>query len=182
MNLIEKAVRPLKVDAVSRAETFARNYVEKARGELEAAGWDINAAAPYPFGMSSGSFAFYVAREKHNNFHGITKQDPKLGYQSSNGVRPVYVVMDDERVERFVKARMDQAAAEYEAFVAKLIKKIGEVTKATLEGNHVWAHSILTVVTAAGETQRWKTQQIENYSKYGKHFYQWPTRLLKKGN
>ena len=87
--------------------------------------------------------------------------------------------MSEAKIDRFVAARKEQAAAEYDAFIAKLVKKIGPVVTAELDGNHVWSHSILTVVLKSGEQQRWKTQQITNISKYGKHFNQWPSRKMK---
>lgn len=178
LNPIEIAVAPLRTDAIERAEQDALAYIERARADLEANGWDINKAAPYPFSFGGG-IERYMAVYKHNNYHAITEQDPKLRYQSSNGKTPVYVVMSEKRSANFIQARKDQAALEYDAFVAKLIKKIGPVVSAELDGNHVWAHSILTVILKGGETQRWKTQQITNISKYGKFFQQWPSRKIK---
>jgi hypothetical protein len=84
------------------------------------------------------------------------------------------------KVRRFIKQRMEWAAADYDAFVIKLVKKIGEVKKAELHGNHVWGYSTLIVTIPDGEVQAWKTQQIVNHSKLGKPFNQWPTRRMKK--
>jgi hypothetical protein len=178
MNPIEKAVRPLKVDAVTRAEQDARAYVVKCQSDLEEHGWDINAAAPYPMRSAYGSVDYHVRRFKHDHYHALTSlaEGHRETYRPNE---PRIVAMDEKKIERFVEMRKKLAAEQYEAFVAKLIAKIGEVKKATLAGNHVWAHSILTVVTAGGETQRWMTQQITNVSKLGKYFNQWPTRKVK---
>lgn len=178
-NPIEIAVAPLRNDAIERAEQDALAYVERARADLEENGWDINKAAPYPMKAFGYTVDRYMAVFKYNNYHALTEQDPKLHYQSSNGRTPVFVVMPQAKIDRFVAARKEQAAAEYDAFVAKLVKKIGPVVTAELDGNHVWSHSILTVILKGGEQQRWKTQQITNISKYGKHFNQWPSRKMK---
>jgi hypothetical protein len=177
-NPIEVAVAPLRTHAVERAEQEALRYIEEAREELEANGWDVNAVAPYPRTMGYGINQF-IARFKYENYRSITEEDQTKGSQRSLGSVPYFVVMSPERCKRFVENRKKQAAADYDAFVEKLVKKIGPVLAAELDGNHVWAHSILTVTIAGGEKQRWKTQQITNISKYGKHFNQWPSRKLK---
>lgn len=60
--------------------------------------------------------------------------------------------------------------------MAKLIGKIGPVTSATIKGNHVWGHSVLTITNPDAVVEHWKTRQIVNVSKLGKLFNQWPTR------
>lgn len=179
-NPIEKAVAPLKKDAMDRAEQEAKAEIEQVRKELEEHGWDINKAAPYPRSFSSYGVNYHMERAKHNRFHALTKEDPAKGYQSNNGVRPLFVVMDDERGQRYVAQRRQWAGEDYDAFVAKLVKKIGEVKKAKLHGNHVWSYSTLIVTKADGTVEAWKTQQIMNFSKLGKPFNQWPTRQMKK--
>lgn len=89
------------------------------------------------------------------------------------------MVMPEELVEKFIQAAKADAAAQYEAFVAKLQQKIGEVKNATLKGNHVWSYSILTVEKPDGTVEHWKTQMIINVSKLGKMFNQFPTRKVK---
>ncbi len=64
-------------------------------------------------------------------------------------------------------------------FICKLVAKVGEVTEASIAGNHIWGESYLTVTTIAGAKQTWKTQQIVNVSVLGNYFNQWPTRLMK---
>ena len=93
---------------------------------------------------------------------------------------PEMADMDAAKAEEFVKEAKEDAAYQYEQYVAKLNKKIGPTKSATLEGNHVWGYSFLRVVTASGEKQTWKTQTIINQSKLGKVFNQFPTRKIKE--
>jgi hypothetical protein len=183
MNPIEKAVRPLKVTAMERAEQEALAEIEKARAELEKHGWNINKAAPYPRQTGAGALygvAYYAARSRYNLFHALTTQDPAKGYQVSNGRDPLMVVIDDERAARYVAKRREWAGEDYDAFVAKLVAKVGEAKKAVLHGNHVWDTSTLIVTKPDGTTEAWSTKQIVNHSKLGKPFNQWPTRKLKQ--
>lgn len=175
---IELAVAPLKEAAIERAEQDALATIEHIRKELAEGDNDINAVAPYP--MSSYGMKYYLDRYKYDLFHSVVKGDPDKGYQSNNGKRPYYVVIDAGRCQKFVERRKREAAEQYDEFVAKLIGKIGHVSQAILDGNHVWAHSTLTVTKLDGTIERWKTQQIVNVSKLGKHFNQWPTRKLKR--
>jgi hypothetical protein len=95
---------------------------------------------------------------------------------------PEFADMSAEKGEKFVQEARENAAFQYEAYVAKLNKKIGPAKSASLTGNHVWGYSFLTVVTESGETQIWKTQMIVNVSKLGKLFNQFPTRKVKAAN
>lgn len=92
---------------------------------------------------------------------------------------PMMADVVPEKVEKFVKEAEEDAAKEYDLFVAKLEEKIGACVSAELAGNHVWSHSILTVTKQDGTGERWKTQMILNVSKYGKVFNQFPTRKVK---
>lgn len=177
MNLIEKVVLPLKKDAIKRAKQMAETEVANIRDDLATAGGDINKAAPYPAG--GYGYTHEIARRRYQKFHALTKSDPDHRRAFSSR-EPYYVVVDDDKVKLFIEQRMEWAAADYDAFVAKLVKKIGDVTKAKLVGNHVWDYSTLIVTKPDGEVQAWKTQQIVNYSKLGKPFNQWPTRRMKK--
>lgn len=178
-NPIEAAVLPLKTDAIERARQEAIARLEHAKATLAEHGGDINAAAPYPSGMGY-SHTHHAERIKYNFYHSIFKTDPDAGYQSLRPGSPHLVVYDEKRGERYIQQRMDDAAAQYDAFVVKLVGKIGKVKAAVLQGNHVWGRSTLIVTKPDGEMQAWKTQQIVNYSKLGNPFNQWPTRQLKR--
>jgi len=178
MNPIEKAVLPLKKDAIARAKETAEQMIERIRSDLDEAGGDINKAAPYPKSSDYG-MVYAAKRSRYNDFHAVTKTHPdhRPSYRFDE---PKFVVIDEEKVVRFIEQYMEWAAADYDAFVVKLVKKIGEVKKAKLHGNHVWGYSTLVVTKPDGEVQAWKTQQIVNRSKLGKPFNQWPTRRMKK--
>ncbi len=87
--------------------------------------------------------------------------------------------MDQNGIDRFISNSEQDAALQYDAFICKMVAKVGDVTDATLQGDHVWSHSILTVTLPDGSQQRWKTQQIVNYSVYGTPYLQWPSRIVK---
>jgi len=178
MDFVRQAVEPLRADAIERARQGAEEAIKNVHIALAAHEWNINAAAPYPRDLGGG-LQFFAARVKHNLFHAVTQQGPARGYQSNNGTRPVYVVMDAERGQRYITQQMEQAAAEYDAFILKLINKVGDVTAAVLHGNHVWSYSTLIVTKPDGSKVAWRTQQIMNYSKNGKPFHQYPSRKVK---
>lgn len=175
-NPIETVVAPLKSDAMDRAEQFAREQVARIERELEANDWDREIVAPYPNSLRDGREEYKKKEARYRMVRFFTKA-------TGSAVRRIHAPdpceMNAERVELFVKQAREAAAAQYEAFVAKLIHKVGDVTEASLSGNHVWGHSILTVTKPDGTVERWKTQTIVNVSKLGTVFNQWPTRKVK---
>lgn len=171
------ALHNAKADAVKAAGEDARRYVAKVREDLIAHGWDRNAAAPYPW--RGHGYEADTARMKHNNYCRLSKSDPAKGYQTSRANNdPHYVIMDDAGIERFVENAERDAAMYYDKFICKMVAKVGVCDGASIDGNHVWSYSILTV-TKGDVIERWKTQQIINVSKLGLHFPQWPSRLMK---
>lgn len=178
---VGKALFPMKAEAVSHAAEAARKTVAEVRQELIANGWDINACAPYPSSrVNMREWERATARAKYQLFHSVAKSDPAKGYQSSRENEPHYVIMNDEGISRYVEFAERGAAFQYDAFVIKLVTKIGEgATGATITGNHIWSYSVLTVTKSNGSTENWKTKQIVNVSKFGRDFYQWPSRLMK---
>ena len=92
---------------------------------------------------------------------------------------PNLVKLSDEGCSRFIEQSAQDAALQYDAFICKLVSKVGEIVDASIEGDHVWGWSILTVTKADGSKENWKTQQIRNYSVYGTPYLQWPTRIVK---
>lgn len=182
MNPIERAVLPLKKDAIKRAKQEAEAAIQKVRDDLAAAGGDVNKAAPYPENFGPNALHGYereAARMRYQKFHSLVMSDPNH-HSTYRRNEPHFVVLDEDKVTRSIQHRMESAAADYDSFVVKLVKKIGEAVKAKLHGNHVWGYSTLIVTKPDGEVQAWKTQQIVNFSKLGKPFNQWPTRRLKK--
>lgn len=173
MNPIETVVMPLKKEAIKRAGIEAAKIIKHVRKELSEAGFDRNVIAPYPSG-SSGDYFGKLA--KYQLYQKLTE----LVKPGSYGMHePLIVRVATKLARRYVQDAKENAAAQYDAFVAKLNKKIGEVSTARLEGNHVWSFSYLFIEKASGEKQIWKTQMIINQSKYGLLFNQFPTRKVK---
>jgi hypothetical protein len=172
---IETVVLPLKTAAIERAEQEANNLVKRCKEKLKEAGYDLGIVAPYPESNNCSPQAYQIAMSKRRTFELLVKH--VSGSRRAND--PEIVEIDYNAVKRFIKNTKEDAASQYDAFVVKLIIKIGEVTTAKLEGDHVWSYSILTVTKADGTTENWKTQMIVNVSKLGKLFNQWPTRKVK---
>ena len=178
MTKIAAAVEHLRGPAQDRAEQFARAHVQRLFDELAGNDWDANATAPFPHGNMSRA-AYTQARTKFYTVQQLTTSDKARNPYVASRNSPNYRIPSEAAVERFVAEARTEAAAQYDAFVAKLEGKIGPVVEATLEGEHVWGYSLLDVTTESGERQIWKTQMILNVSKLGKVFNQWPTRKVK---
>lgn len=174
---VGRVVHPLKVVAVAHAHKSAEKVVERVRADLEANGWDRVKAAPYPQ-SNMGRAAHQMDLAKYNLYSTLT-ETAKASHRMGE---PQICTMSDSGIARFIAQAEKDAAFQYDAFICKLVAKVGEVIDARLEGDHVWSHSILYVTKReGGETfgERWKTQQIVNFSKFGSGFYQWPTRKVK---
>lgn len=176
------AVMPLREDAIARAETRAKEIIVKSEEALKEANWDRNAVAPFPRSVGPTAlhgYAYDVAMDRYRRFCSIT--EVKSGQTHKGMSDPLFVKMSAKGCEAFVESQKESAAFAYDAFIMKMVNhKIGACDAATLEGNHVWGFSILTV-TKGDKVERWETKTIENRSKYGLWFYQYPSRLLKPG-
>jgi hypothetical protein len=170
---IEEAVLPLKADAIERAGKEAVDIIDRVRNKIEKAGFDLNVCAPFPKTFDP---AYRQKHSKYILFNSLTRTRKSC----LRGNEPRFADIDQNKVALFVEQSKTSAAVQYDAFVAKLSKKIGPVTAASLAGNHVWGFSILTVTKPNGEKENWKTQMIVNVSKLGTLFNQWPTRKIKK--
>lgn len=176
MNPIEAAVMPLKSDAIKRAEAEAQNRIDIILDELAQNGWDLNLAAPRGSSLRDPAKTYFMKNAKHHLFESVTDRAPSKTYEP----HPKNIRMKSEKNgQRFIDQAKKDAAVQYDEFVKKLTLKIGPVVSATLEGSHVWSHSILTVTKEDGTVEHWKTQMIVNVSKHGKMFHQWPTRKVK---
>jgi len=177
-NLIAEAVAPLKDVAIARAAKCAAETIEKVREDLAAANWNVEAVAPYPRGQTVSRADYRQSVAKYNFYRSLVIGRSDQGYRHDGD--PYLVDMSPSKAERFIEECKRNAAAQYEEYVAKLIRKVGEVTEAKLIGTSVWFKSELDVMTAAGEFQTWRTKMIVNVSVLGKVFNQWPTRQVKK--
>ncbi len=175
MQQIRQAVEPLKALAVERAKTVAKDVIERSIGTLDAHGWDVNKAAPQP--KSTLSKNDYVAEKERRNLL-IRITEPVWASTSYKGDYLVKRSLENE--QKYIEQAAKDAALAYDDFVSKLSKKVGEVTDASLKvSGDVWGQSVLTVTKPDGTVQQWRTQVIVNTSKYGRMFYQYPTRLIK---
>ena len=174
MSPVEAAVAPLKEQAKARAEKEATALVLRVWEKLAEAGWDLNKAAPYP---RSSHMSRIEYKQKVSRYHLFCSL---IDTVSSRSMCDPHIVKSSPAKEAvFIEKAVEMAAAQYDAFVAKLVGKIGPCDAASLNGSHVWGYSLLTVTK--GETvECWKTQQIVNQSVLGTLFNQWPTRKLKR--
>ena len=164
---IGAAIEPLRAATLERVGADFDGYIARMSDRIERALGDFDVLAPAPNSRMS--------REE---------------YKSRNAVRASYYAVcsfnDEKRIalndEKVAKARLDEQAAAalaYDAFIAKLIAKVGDCVAATIDGSHVWGYSHLTVTKADGSVEVWKTQQILNRSVLGTLFNQWPSRRVK---
>lgn len=175
MNLIEAAVSHLRESAIDRAAKEAQKVIDSVKKTLSENNWDAQICAPFPnFRNSAAEHA--KGKSRHELFRMITEPfDSMSRTPRSPDIRKV----SEERESRFIENAKHDAGIQYDAFVAKLVAKVGEVTEANLMGEHVWGHSLLIVKKTDGSTEKWKTQMIVNVSKLNKLFNQWPTRKVK---
>jgi hypothetical protein len=178
------AVAPVKAEAVAKAAQRAQERIDAVGLALGAVDWDAGKYAPYP--KSNVSRLDYTA--KINLYRFVREITTFDSLRSPSGGRrmndPEYVIPSIEGMARYIDQCKETAAAQYDAFAYKLVKKVGShVVGATLEGSHVWGYSLLRVkkVEPCGRHryEHWKTQEIENVSVLGNYFPQWPTRLVK---
>jgi len=176
---VGRALHPLKAEAVAYAREDAQKVIDRVYKELKEAGFDINVAAPRPNSLRDGTSTYKQKNAKRGLFSALTERaDKDVGYRYDRSA-PEIVKLSDDGCSRFIENSAADAALQYDAFICKLVSKVGEVTGAKIIGDHVWGWSILTVTKADGSEQKWKTQQIRNYSVYGTPYLQWPTRIIK---
>lgn len=135
---VAAAVMPLMQSAQHRAAHEARAYINRLMDELEAAGMDAQ-AFPYPSGSDRD---YFNKLNRHKHVQQFTESAVK-GCRHHRAPDPRVPSADGQ--QRFVSQAVEAAKEQYLAFVAKLESKAGEVVSATLEGEHVWGYSTLTV-------------------------------------
>jgi hypothetical protein len=176
INPIQVAVAPLKNDAIERAAQEASRMVDHFRRRLAECENNADILAPRP-AYNDPSYKEKSARRALLNSLTVSLK----GVLRHN--EPDIRAMDDKNISYFIDQAKLDAAAQYDAFITKLMHKVGFCTSAELDGNHVWGYSILTVTytdTDGQHQERFKTQMIVNVSKHGKLFNQWPTRKIKR--
>ena len=173
-NAIAIAVEPIKQASIDAAVEATKEVIAAYKAKLEAADWDLNVAFPRP--SHNTSRATYMAQKARHDFAYSLVRAVKCSRRPSE---PFLVEWCEEDVEYVIKTAAKDAALQYEAYVVKLVKKVGVCDSAVMGFmNGVWYDSNLVVIK--GETKEvWNTKCIVNRSVYGKVFNQFPTRLRK---
>lgn len=174
--LVREAVEPLRDAAVQRARQEARGRIDRIKQHLSECGWDLDQAAPSANGRMSRA-RYSAAQGKRALYGHVVRTDPSRPPRFMSD--PHMVVESAEKEAAFIEDAGKDAGAQYDAFIAKLQSKVGDVISARLQGNHVWSYSVLVVTRPDGSEEYWKTQMIINFSKLGRPFHQWPTRKVK---
>lgn len=173
-NAIAIAVQPIKQSSIDAAVEATHEVIAKIKAKLEAANWDLNVAFPRP-GIHT-SRANYIAQKAAHDYARSLVTPVQCSRRPSE---PFMVTWCEEGVARAVNEAAKDAAFQYEAYVCKLVKKVGECNDAKMAFNNgVWFDSNL-VVTKGEIKEVWNTKCIVNRSVYGKVFNQFPTRLKK---
>jgi len=177
---IATVVEPLRAASIERAKQAAQGQIDRVLDALAKADWLINVYAPYPSYGTYSSKADYRQKMALRSFvmmitDNVPGQDRLLRHDS----KAIKVAPSAKGHEIVLKQAAMQASADYDAFIAKMVNKIGGCVSATLIGEHVWGFSQITATLDDGSVEKWKTQMICNYSVYGKAFNQWPSRKVK---
>ena len=172
---IRRAVEPLKEQAVLYAKEAAQTAIRHYTNDLINSNNDIDVAAPIAR-PDTPRWKRLPMQYRRAVFLEITKRrNPTRGMNSEE---PNYADICKTGVNTYINRRMRETAEQYEAFIDKLEKKVGPHKSAILTGDHVWGCSILEIEFSDGRVEKWKTNQIDNISKFGKPFYQWPSRKV----
>lgn len=183
--LIAEAIKPLREVAERYAEESARGMVLRVVGWLHEHDADMDKIAPYG-GAADRSRAEYEAiRAKRALVNALC--DHTYGSPLSRTIgKPSIMVLNPTKIVEFVKRARVQAGLDFEAYTEKLAFKNGDSIRAArlggvrAHGGNPWYESYLIVTLANGNEVIWKTQMIYNTSVLGKHFNQFPTRIVKK--
>lgn len=158
------------------AHKRAKEFLDTKITDLKNHGWDLNKIAPRPSYNSQSRTEYQAMMQQRSLFLQITK--PKNASTKVGDPTDIRV-LNKAGVDHYINAAVVSAEAAYRSFMHKMITKIGKpVVEAEMSGN-IWTNAILTVKTNDGETQRWKTKMILNFSKYQLMFNQFPTTKMK---
>jgi hypothetical protein len=170
-NPIYAAIAPQRAGAIEAAQKFTRERLLKLAAQFHA-GADFKVLAPPPNSFKDGRGQYQLKQAFRSLAQRIilVQRGPWPKYDET------VLGVNEEGIERLVEEAGTEAAASFDAYVAKLTSKVGQCDSAVVMGN-LWSNSVLTV-WKAGKVEAWKTQQILNFSVYGKAFNQWPTRQI----
>lgn len=143
---------------------------EMPRGDI----WNRRYQLEREIAMMKRSWVFSVTK--------ATVENPERHYEpeAERAARESIREIDPEGIERFTRDSIEDAEYTYLEFVFKMDAKVGEAAAARMHDKGLWYHSHLIVTKPDGSEVIWFTQQIENRSKLGKYFPQWPSRIVKE--
>jgi hypothetical protein len=180
-NPIYAAIAPQRQATVAQAVVFTRENLLKFAAQFPV-GADLKDHAPRGDSWKDGREQYKTKQARHY----LALQVLHISRANSFMDCPQIIAgVNAEGIERLCDEAAKDAAFSFDEYVAKLTRKVGHCNRASVEG-WLWDHSILTVVKRSNPddavspmvTERWKTQQILNFSVYGKAFNQWPTRKV----
>lgn len=169
MNPIAKEVNVFRDEAVYRAITAMQEKINSV--EIEYTGVAYSSMRP-----SISDRKLYKEQEALRSFVRYVMNLENVIDDSGNNVSTFTTINDNCVATLLLKVAIETASS-FDAYVEKLISKIGDCDSAEFSG-HLWSHSVLTVVKGSN-TEKWKTQMIINVSCLGKLFNQFPTRKMK---
>lgn len=165
IDLLEDHRKEYITEANKRAKVYLKNLIDK----LKKANWNQDDVAPY--GRGSGE------SEMYHLYHALTDEKERIAFRKRSD--PDIRKQSKAKEKKWLEDQAKIAELNYDAFINKMVQKIGEpVVEATMKGS-IWTNATLDVVTASGEAQTWTTKIILNFSKFGKMFNQYPTRKKK---
>lgn len=172
-NPIAEAVAPLRAASVARAVELVKAHIEAVLA-ANPVGTEFSAKYPKPDSFRTGRREYLTRENERRHLKSILRVEAT----GHTWKAPEFVVGANEYgIARLVEETEQDAAASFDAYVAKLSAKVGECDAASVVGA-LWQGSTLTV-TKGATIERWTTKQILNVSCLGKVFNQWPTRLAK---
>lgn len=171
-----------KQEYIEGAAKRADEFVQHLMDVLAKAGWNLNAVAPEPdYKMSRTAYNSAASRRQTYN-RLVTQPDhgqPSYLRRSVAKDEPLIVKPNEAGRKHYIEASKAEAAARYDAFIQKMIEKIGKpVENAKLTGS-IWTGCQIWVRCVDGEEQIWNTKMIINFSKYQLMFNQFPSRRAK---
>lgn len=185
MGIVEKAIESLRSKAVKTAERNAHEFLDGLSAKLRAVGWDLDklvplVAHPVSQGLKYSHPDYGKVKRAHEESTAQRNVYLNIFYREKVNTSAVILRSDPAFTDRFVRNAIRDANYEFDVFLFKMVKKIGNAVKAEVTEQYGLMHfSLLKVTLENGTEQTWKTQQIVNYSVLGKAFNQWPTRMTK---
>ena len=162
-------------DAKKMAKQNAEEHVDNIWKELAKKNWDV---------IDDMKAAKALSRQVIDKYMMLTDVDPKSVEKNKEAgdhfkFSSRFRIKSEARKKMYVDEAVTQAEEDYKEYVGKMVSKVGSgVADAHVTG-HPWTNSVLTVTMTDGTKEVWHTQMIINYSKYGKPFYQFPSRRKK---